>query len=296
MSKLLLLISHGTVSNVSELPGFLRAIRRGAEPSPELVAEVTHRYEAIGGKSPLNDIGVELAVRLERKLGVPTRYAARLWNPKVLDVVPEGTTEIAVIALAQYSSDLYAEHVRAAVKERGIVVSSGPNWGSHPGLLAAFAKRIERALERGTAAERTCVLVTAHSLPKFLIDQGDAYQKDFVASVEALQALLPKVPIEHAFQSQGMSAGPGGRPMEWLGPDLKHSFAALKAKGFEHVLVAPIGFLADHVEILYDLDIEAQAMGKEAGILVSRTESLNISDDFVAVLEDLAAQVLARNE
>jgi protoporphyrin/coproporphyrin ferrochelatase len=291
---LLLLVSHGTVAATSELPPFLKAIRRGAEPSPELIAEVTHRYEAIGGVSPLNQISERLAQKVEAKLGVTTRYAARLWNPRVENVVPGSAKRIRVVALAQYSSALYTDHVKSVLKDQEVLVAGGPNWGSHSSLLRCFAKRITSALAAAGGGKKTALLLTAHSLPKFLIDQGDTYERDFLASTEALRSVLADSPVaaevevRTAFQSQGMSTGPGGRPMVWLGPDLAQSFAALRDAGFERVLVSPIGFLADHVEILYDLDIEAKKQAAELGLELLRSASLNDDDDFVDVICEVA--------
>jgi protoporphyrin/coproporphyrin ferrochelatase len=161
--------------------------------------------------------------------------------------------------------------------------------------VTAQAKRVQNAIDAIAADTRkTSVIVfTAHSLPKFLIDQGDSYERDFRASVAAIVHRLGPHAPRHlvCFQSQGMSA-PGERKVEWLGPDLETTLDDVKASGASHVIFAPIGFLADHVEILYDLDIEAKAWAKDRGIETSRIESLNASDDFADVIASLAAPLL----
>jgi protoporphyrin/coproporphyrin ferrochelatase len=289
----LLLISHGTVDSVADLPLFLKKIRRGHDPSPELVHEVTRRYEAIGGKSPLNTISQSVAAKLAKKLGRSVRYAGRLWAPSAQDAVTqfkaEGATRVDVLTLAQYSAKIYVDHVREAATDSGVEIRGGGDWGSFAPLLAAFSTRIERSMVGFAGAH---VLFTAHSLPKAVVDAGDPYEHEVRASAAQLAQQLALAPGSWSvsFQSQGMSAGPGGRPMPWLGPTLEEAFRGLLAEGKSRVLLVPIGFLADHVEILYDLDIEAQALCKEIGMEMRRTESLNDSEDFIAVLEALVKQ------
>lgn len=303
MSTAVLLIAHGTVERLDDLPEFLRNIRRGHAPEPELVHEVRRRYEAIGGKSPLLDICARLTRKLETALSLPVALSMRLWEPYPKDVLRDlaarGVDRVVVLPLAQHSAHIYAESVREAAQALGAfggpamqVVSSG-NWGNHPALIACYEKRVRDAL-RGLDAERTHVLFSAHSLPLFIVRSGDAYETEFRASIDKLQASLGAA-CPHSsviFQSQGMSKGPGGRPVEWLGPDLPSALREAKEKGAKHVLVAPVGFLADHVEILYDLDIEAAGWAKELGLGLSRTASLNDDDDFVQALAAVARPLI----
>ncbi len=293
-----LLISHGTVDELSDLPAFLRNIRRGHEAPPELVHEVTRRYQAIGGRSPLNAISATLAERVGVALGVPTRYAARLWKPEAASVVRElvdaGVDRLVVVPLAQFSAKIYVEHVQNACKDlvaAGLTIVGAENWGLTDGILAAFGRAIEAAR---TAAGDPYVLMTAHSLPKFIVDQGDPYEQEVRATASALAAKLALPRWGVSFQSQGMSTGPGGRPVAWLGPDLHAALKELREAGERTVLLAPIGFLADHVEILYDLDLEAQGWAKELDISLSRTASLNASDDMVDAIARVASPLLAR--
>ena len=293
MTTACLLISHGTVDELAELPEFLKNIRRGHAAPPELELEVRRRYEIIGGKSPLNDIGVRLAKLVEDDLGIPCGYAGRLWKPFASDVVARlverGAKTIAVLPLAQFSAPLYVEHVTAVTKELPVTIRGMANWGLNPRLLELFANRIRAAHEPGTP-----IVFTAHSLPKFVVDAGDPYEKDVRASVEALLTLLgPEVRGSVCFQSQGMSKGPQGKPVEWLGPDLLPTLTSLKEKGERGVTIAPIGFLSDHVEVLYDLDVEARAHCEQLGLGYRRMELLNDDPAFARLLATLAREALS---
>jgi protoporphyrin/coproporphyrin ferrochelatase len=298
--RAVLLVSHGTVESLDDLPEFLKNIRRGREAPPELVAEVRHRYEAIGKKSPLGDICVELARRVEAELGVPTRAAMRLFRPTERDALTElrglGARKIAVVPLAQLSAGVYASSAEEAAREVGVEVACAGNWGTAPSLVRGFAASLGEALEAvpEPARARAHVLFTAHSLPMSVVEGGDRYPELFRESAAAVAEAvgLDAERWSIAYQSQGMSKGPGGRPMVWLGPDLRTAFADLRDKGVEDVVVAPIGFLADHVEILYDLDIEALAWAGELGLRLHRASSLNASDDLVAALCALARPLL----
>lgn len=304
------LVAHGTVDSLDELPEFLKNIRRGHAAPPELLAEVRRRYEAIGGRSPLNSINQQIAVRLEERLGMPVRFANRLFRPYPREVLPElvqaGVKRLVVVPLAQHSAPIYGEAVKAAVNEAGLdlEVVAAPNWGQTPELTEAFARSIVTALDAVPDGERdrTSLLLTAHSLPVSIIEAGDPYETELRASAESVakrvRELAPGRFVDHlvAFQSQGMSTGPGGRPMAWLGPDLRSRLEILAARGRKEVVIAPIGFLADHVEILYDLDIEARGWADELGITLRRAPSLNASDGLVDALATVTRSVAERRE
>lgn len=297
------LIAHGTVASLDDLPKFLANIRRGHAAPPELIAEVRRRYEAIGGKSPLLDITYELARKLEAKLELPTRVAMRLFDPYPAEVITklaaEGVRRIITVPLAQHSAPIYGTAVRtaAAAIDPGIEVRCAPNWGRIPELTRAFADTIVEALAKVPVgnAETTALVLTAHSLPLAIVKGGDPYETEFRASAEdvaaAVRARMPNALGEHviAFQSQGIGTG-----MEWLGPDLQATLQDLAKRGKKHVILAPIGFLADHVEILYDLDIEAKAWAEELGIVLYRSASLNAGEGLVDALAAVAKDVLAR--
>jgi len=287
-----LLVSHGTVDRVEDLEAFARNIRHGRSPSPELVAELRRRYEAIGG-SPLNTVSSHLTGWLKTKLDVHVLWANRFWTPGIASQLQQlqewGVQRVAVVPLAQHSAHVYEADVRkAATGVTGLELAFAPNWGRHEKLSAVFAKRIALALEKLDRA-RTTVVMTAHSLPKSVVERGDPYEREVRASAEAIAKVVgPDLRWTLAFQSQGMSDVPGG----WLGPDLPTTIADVAARGDAAVVFAPIGFLADHVEILYDLDIEAAAMVHGKGMSYARARSLNADEDFVDVLVDVARPLL----
>jgi protoporphyrin/coproporphyrin ferrochelatase len=302
MKSGVLLVAHGTVDSLDDLPEFLANIRRGHAPSPELLAEVRRRYEAIGGQSPLNAINRELAATLETKLGVPVRTANRLFHPYPKVALEElaalGVTRVIVVPLAQHSAKIYGEAVEAAAREVASIreVRCAANWGRHPLLTKAFATEIQRVVAPIPAGEGALV-TTAHSLPLAVVQAGDPSEEEVRASAADVAAELTSRGVRFAerlvaFQSQGMSTGPGGRPIVWLGPDLKKTLEELAERGRKHVVVAPIGFLADHVEILYDLDIEAKGWADELGITLHRSASLNAGDGIVSALAEISGTLL----
>jgi ferrochelatase len=307
MKKAVLLIGHGTVERLDDLPAFLANIRRGHAAPTELVAEVRRRYEAIGGKSPLTELSRSLARKVEGLLRVPVRLAMRLWEPYpeavLRELAAEGDLRVAVVPLAQHSAHVYAAAVRAGAEKvaaetgRRIDVAAAPNWGNESGLLDAYAALLEASIAELARPDEARVVMTAHSLPVAVLRGGDPYEREMRASADAVGARIrasrPKLrPHVVAFQSQGMGTGADGKPMEWLGPELRPALEAIARDGAKDVVVAPIGFLADHVEILYDLDIEAQAWAKELGVHLHRTRSLNDSDALARVVADVAAPLL----
>jgi ferrochelatase len=292
--KAIVLVAHGTVERLEELPAFLANIRRGHPAPEEVVREVRRRYEAIGGRSPLNDLTRSLANKLEAALGVKTRMANRLWDPYPKEVLArlaaEGVRRVCVVPLAQHSAAVYGAAVREAAAPLGLEVVCAPNWGRSEALVDAFATAAREALA-DLPREATRLVLTAHSLPLAVIKAGDAYADEVRASADlVLERLGPSAP-EHAlcYQSQGMGGG------EWLGPDLFATLDAIARGGARHVVVAPIGFLTDHVEILYDLDIEARAKAAERGLELRRARSLNDSDALVRALVEVARPLLAES-
>jgi ferrochelatase len=304
MPQGLVVIAHGTVDSLDDIPAFLTNIRRGHAPPQELVDEVTRRYRAIGGKSPLNDTTRAVAEKLAAATGLPARACGRLFAPYPREAIDElfalGVDELVVVPLAQHSAPLYVDAVRAAVRESSkpeTPVVGPANYGREPRLVRVFADRVERALREIPPGElaTTSVVFTAHSLPVAVVRAGDPYEAEFRASVELVDAAVGVRPgmTSVCFQSQGMSQGPGGRPVEWMGPDLRKALEHEKARGAKRVVIAPIGFLADHVEILYDLDIEARAWAEELGLAASRTVSLNADDAFIDALVAVITPYLA---
>jgi ferrochelatase len=299
MRAAVLLVSHGTVDDPGELEAFVTRVRRGRPPSPELVLELRRRYAAIGGRSPLNATSAVLAEKLEDRLGMPVAWSGRLAPPFVRDALGHllglGVTRVAVVPLAQHSAAVYAADAREAASGLPLEVVCADNWGRDPGLTEAFARRIRAVLPARELAPATTLLFTAHSLPTAVLAAGDPYEIEVRASAAAVLERLGDAAahVGHsvAFQSQGL-AGSGPGSVTWLGPDLPTSLDAAKARGDVRVVFAPIGFLADHVEVLYDLDIEARAMAEARGLGYARAESLNSSDDLVDVLARVAGRLV----
>jgi protoporphyrin/coproporphyrin ferrochelatase len=295
-----LLVSHGTVDRLDDLSAFVSKVRRGRPAPAEVIAALRKRYEAIGG-SPLNQINLEVARKLEARLGVRVAAANRLWHPFVAEVMDrlegEGVRRVVVVPLAQYSAHVYAEDARRAAEGRTLHAVLAPGWGERSDLCAAFASRIVATLAASPEPRQTTLVMTAHSLPRSVVDAGDPYERDVRAAAAAIAAAVKaqidrELPVVVAFQSQGM-AGPAS--IAWLGPDLREALDLVKGQGSSGALLAPIGFLADHVEVLYDLDIEARALAADRGLSYGRAPSLNADDDFVDVLAAIARPLLGHD-
>jgi ferrochelatase len=294
-----LLSAHGTVSNPDDIPAFLQNIRRGRPTPQAIVDEVRHRFHAIGG-SPLLATTRAQAAALEARLGLPVVVGMRLWHPYIAEALDEaarrGVGRLLSLPLAPQSTFVYNDAVRAACEARRAEgrpvpeLLEAPPWGLEPSLVAAFAEAVGEALGRFEPGERARagLVLSAHSLPKRVVDAGDPYERQFRAMAEAVAARVAHAgPTVIAFQSQGMDGG------DWLGPDLPATFADLRRRGAEHVVVAAIGFLSDHVETLYDLDVDAPALARAAGLArFERAPSLNVRPSFVDALEAVARREL----
>ncbi|MDX2052052.1 MAG: ferrochelatase [Polyangiaceae bacterium] len=289
----LLCVAHGTVENLEEMADFLKVIRRGRPPSEELIHELVMRYTKIGG-SPLNRVTARQAEALGQALGLPSLWGMRLWKPWVADVLRENLSRfdrVCVLPLAPFSVHVYQA---AAAEALASVLngSKGPEliavepWGSHPAYVEWFAGRIEKMLAQSSA--KTRVILTAHSLPTRAIQTGDPYQAQVNACAQLISSRLGTKAVL-AYQSQGADGG------DWLGPDLKAALEQAPKEGQERVIVAPIGFVSEHVETLYDLDIEATKWAKDLGLVWERVSAPNDDPAFVKVLVDVVERALARS-
>lgn len=295
MTTAVLLTCHGTIDKVEDIPAFLHNIRRGRPTPDHIVDEVQRRFQRIGG-SPLMRLTVEQGEALEARLGIPVRVAGRLWSPYPKEAIAElaaaGTTTLISLPLAPQSVEIYHAGVReAAAAYPGIEVRCAPAWGLEPALIDAFVESIDEALARFPEESRKSipVVLTAHSLPQRVIAMGDAYEREFRAMADAVAARVAERgnPTRIAFQSQGMDGG------AWIGPDLPTTFAELAAAGQTEVVIAPIGFVAEHVETLYDLDIEAPGLAQKAGVhRIERAAAMNSRPRFIDALESVARALL----
>lgn len=287
--QIVLCIAHGTVEDLADLPAFVTAIRHGRPPPPELLVELEQRYNRVGG-SPLLRETERQADALGRALSLETRVAMRLWRPRVSDVISDLGPEdqVLLVPLAPYSVAVY----EAAARRELSALTAPPElrcispYGESPSLVRAHAEGIKKTLaqHRGPAPR---VIVSAHSLPLSVIERGDDYEKRFIASVRLLEQHLG-FQLTACFQSQGAD---GGR---WLGPTLYETMKQAQADGFENVLVSPIGFLSEHIETLYDLDIEAREQALALGLGFTRVPALGVSPLLTATLEEAVAPLLLR--
>jgi ferrochelatase len=286
-----LLMAHGTPSSLDEMPEYLGLVRGGRPPSPELVAEMRHNYAAIGGRSPLTELTMAQADALRRRLGegVPVAVGMRNWKPFIADAVAElasaGVTRVIGVPLApQFSSLSVGKYFDAAegALHAGMQLDRVASFHVHPLLLDSFAQRIRDAQPR---ADET-VVFTAHSLPTRVIEAGDGYAQEVAATASGVAARAGISNFHLAYQSAGRT------PEPWIGPDVGDLIREQATRGARAFLVVPIGFVCDHTEILFDIDIQANRAAQSCGARLRRTESLNTSPAFIAMLEDLARKLL----
>jgi protoporphyrin/coproporphyrin ferrochelatase len=290
-----LLVAHGTVERLDELPEFLLRIRHGRPASPELIAELVRRYQAIGG-SPLLEITRGQAAALAERLGVPVLVGMRLWSPSVEDALrqaaDQGLKRLAVLPLAPFSVHVYwqaavrsQQTVAGELGVRAPLLVPVEAWGEAPDLVAAQARAIEPLLA-GHSADETALVLSFHSLPARVIEAGDPYRTLAEAAAGAVARKLGRA-HDLAFQSQGADGG------AWVGPDLPTVFERVASAGHKRVVVAPIGFLAEHVETLYDLDIEAKGLAEQRGLVFERAPALNTDAGLIAAMAGVAERALS---
>lgn len=284
-----LLLAHGTPDSVEEIPEYLRNVTGGRPIPDSVLEEIKHRYSRID-RSPLTVITLRQGELLSQRLGMPVYVGMRNWKPYIADAVnrmqQEGVANVVAICLAPQNSRTSVGLYRRALDKsaEGLSIDFVESWHDHPLLIAAFAERLRAALS--SQGERTQVIFTAHSVPARTIADGDPYEQQAreTALLVAHRASLPDSQWFFAFQSQGMSGGP------WIGPTVEDTMQRVQEQGHSRVLIQPVGFVCDHVEVLYDIDIAFRELGSKIGLEVSRTESLNDSHTFIAALADLVQQ------
>jgi ferrochelatase len=268
------------------MPEYLRLVRGGRPPSAELIEEMTANYRAIGGRSPLTDITQAQAQALATRLGgdIPVAVGMRNWKPFIKDALADlavsGVTRVIGIPMApQFSTLSVQKYIDAAMTAlpNGVTFDAVKSFHLHPLLVDAFAGRVTAALP----SEDDLVIFTAHSLPSRVIAAGDGYADQVAETAGAVAARAGVARYEIAYQSAGRT------PEPWIGPELGALIRDRAAAGTARFLVVPVGFVCDHTEILFDIDVQAAAAAKEAGATLRRTESLNTSPGFIATLEDL---------
>ena len=311
MADAVLLLAHGTPDVVGEIPEYLSRVTGGRTLPQETIDEVSHRFARIGG-SPLTRLTLEQGRLLEEELRLPVYVGMRNWKPYIAEVVgrmrDDGVTRAVVICLAPQNSrtsvGLYRRAVFAAAED-AVELRFVEDWADHPQLADAFAERLRAAREPFVTEIGTPipVLFTAHSVPCRTVmaapqpdhhlppEPADPYPVEAKLTASLVASRIPGLSEEDwffAFQSQGMSGGP------WIGPTVEDTLTALREQGVTNLIIQPIGFLCDHVEILYDIDVGFRDFGAKLGMTIRRPESLNDSRLLTLALASLARRGLAQ--
>ena len=295
-----LLLAHGAPDRLEDIPEFLLNVRSG-RPLPEpIVKEITHRYSLIGGGSPLLRWTLAQAEQLAETLAHPVYVGMRNWRPFIAEAVQkmrdEGVERAVALCLAPQNSrtsiGLYKQHVFDAVEKHApqLQVDFIKSWHDHPLLTQAFLDKVvtARAQVQAETGKAPPVVFTAHSVPEKTIADGDPYADQARETARRVAEAMELASYRVAFQSQGMTAEP------WIGPTVESQIDELAAQGERHVLLAPIGFVCDHVEILYDIDVLFRDYGKSRGVTVHRSDSLNDSPLFIQALAAIVSERLGK--
>lgn len=300
-----ILLAHGAPDHLEDIPAFLLSLRNGRPLPQRAVEEIVARYRLVsmrpgvpsGEASPLTRLTYRQADALRDRLKQPVYVGMRNWKPYIVQAVKQavadGIERLIAICLAPQNSRTSVGQYRRALDEArdkiapGLDIDFVSSWHDHPGLVAAFKDRLAAALVLAqSASPQIPVIFTAHSVPERTICDGDPYEQQVreTAGLVAGSLGLQQGRWSVAFQSQGMTPDP------WIGPTVESEIDRLADEGHRHVVVAPVGFVCDHVEILYDIDVVFREHGKGRGVTVSRPESLNDSPGFIKALSELVEE------
>ena len=299
--KGVLLMAYGTPEHLSDVEPYYRDILGGREPSPEAVATLTERYRAVGGRTPLLETTRSVADLLEQRLNRGGEDAIwrvyvgmKHWHPYIAETVEsigaDRVDELVALPLAPHYSRMSTGGYRDAVARSMAQASSSPptrfieSWHANPQFTALIAQRVRDALAQADADQSDVeVLFTAHSLPARIVDEDDPYPEELAESAAAVAQAAGIASWRFAYQSAAKTGTP------WLGPDILESIEEIAREGRKNVLVVPSGFVCDHLEILFDVDITAKRAAEDLGVRLSRIEMPNDSPDFVEALFDIVA-------
>jgi protoporphyrin/coproporphyrin ferrochelatase len=292
-----LVMAYGGPNSLDEIPGYLADIRGGRPTTPAVLEEITHNYRAIGGRSPLLELTHQQIQALSAHFD-PAKFkfylGMRHWAPWIEDTIREmlddGITNAISIVMAPHYSKLsiakYQSKIAASLEMfRGhIEFAHVESYHDSPGLIRAFANCVLDGLTRWSEDERPDVHVvfSAHSLPERILKLGDPYDQQLreTARLVAAEAGLKDHQWSWSYQSAGRS------PEPWLGPQLQEHLPQLAQRGIRNVISLPIGFVSDHVELLYDIDIQAQGVARELGMRLERPPALNADPLFIKAVAD----------
>ena len=286
MPDAVVLMAYGSPERLADVPAYYADIRGGRPIPPEHLEDLVDRYRRLGieESSPLNAITEETRVALERELGLPVYTGMKHWTPRIADAAEAardaGADRIVGLVLAPHYSALSIKGYRDQLEQAADAVELDfvDSWHLEPGLVHLLADRI-----RGTDAH---VVFTAHSLPARILDMGDPYKDQLLETSRTVAAAAGVEDWSFSFQSES----PTGEP--WLGPDILDHLQALHESGLEHVLVCPVGFVSDHLEIRWDLDVEAQEKAAELGMQLERIDMPNADPAFVRTLAAIVRREL----
>jgi protoporphyrin/coproporphyrin ferrochelatase len=287
LSAAVILMAYGSPATADDVPAYLADIREGRPVSPEAVDELAERYRRIGGRSPLDEITEAQRAALEQELGAPVFVGMKHWRPRIAEAVEAalagGAERLIGLVLAPHYSRLsiagYRERLEQALQGRA-ELAFVESWHDNMPFIDVLAERV-----RGFDGH---VVFTAHSLPERILRARDPYREQLLETSRLVAGRAGLADWSFAFQS----ASPTGEP--WLGPDILEELDRLAANGVERVLVCPVGFVSDHLEILWDLDIEAREKAAGLGLELERIESLNDDPAFIRALAALVRDRLPR--
>lgn len=294
MKPAVILMAYGSPDRLSDVPAYYADIRGGRAIAPELLDDLVVRYRALGigdgdGPSPLNAVTEETRAALEAALGYPVFTGMRHWSPRIGGgvgaAVAAGADLLVGVVLAPHWSSLSIDKYRRlfddAVAGR-VAARFVERWGAEPGFVDFLADRV-----RGTAAH---VVFTAHSLPARILDEGDPYRDELLETARLVAERASVAEWSFSFQSESATGEP------WLGPDILDHLTVLREDGVDDVLVCPVGFVSDHLEIRWDIDHEAKERAAELGMRLERIAMPNAEPEFVEVLAGIVRRELPAAE
>jgi ferrochelatase len=292
MSDAILLLTYGGPDSLTDIPAYLADVRGGRPTPPHLLAEITRRYALIGGRSPLLEITLRTAGKLSTAISLPVYVGMRHWMPTIAGAVQrmteDGVRRCVAICMAPHYSRLSVGAYRARLDQAlagvNLQVNFVESWHTTPAYLDGIAENVRGALRRFENGSPTKVIFTAHSLPASILAEGDPYdgQLEETASLVARRLGLPDDRWMRSYQSAAQTGTP------WLGPSIETLVPQLAAAGERNLVMAPIGFVADNVEVLYDLDFGVCEIAAACGARVERTPMLNDSPPLIAALAEVA--------
>jgi protoporphyrin/coproporphyrin ferrochelatase len=296
------ILAYGTPETLDDVEPYYTHIRGGRKPAPEALENLRERYRLVGGRTPLKDLTFAVADGVQARLDAeaPGRYRVfvgmKHWHPFIAETVPQileaGIAEVTAVVLAphysRYSLEGYRKYIKQALEgtERPFELHFVESWHDHPAFRSLIADRVRETLAKfpADARDEVKVLFSAHSLPEKIVAAGDPYPEQLRESAAGIAELLGIPDWRFCYQSAGMTGEP------WLGPDILDYLEELHAEGVRNVLSVPFGFVADHLEVQWDIDTEAQDKAAELGMTLHRIRMPNADPKFVELIADIARE------